>query len=367
MAAREATFCAVRRLVAALAVVGAVALIVPAGASARATVGMGDQKLAMFSDARFSWLGIKHARLVVAWDVMRHRREVTWARAWLEAARAQGVEPFVAFGHAWSKKRDHLLPSRRLYARSVRAFRRAFPWVRAYTPWNEANHCSQPTCHRPRRAAAYWDVLRSQCKGCTVVAADVLDQESMPEWVRVFRRAARHKPRIWGLHNYVDANRLRSRGTRRFLRVVRGRVWITETGGVVRRNRYRGQIDYPESAPHAGRVTRHVLRLADRLSHRIDRIYLYQWNADSLVQNWDSGLIGPFGEARPGFAMLARHRGLDPAQAPPATGPPPASDPSPPGPAGPGAEQQPPPEPEPAPPPAEPEEPCLVPLLCELD
>ena len=42
---------------------------------------------------------------------------------------------------------------------------------------------------------------------------------------------------IWGLHNYIDANRFRTRGTRALLRAVKGDVWFTETGGlVVRRN-----------------------------------------------------------------------------------------------------------------------------------
>ena len=358
-----------RRTAATLALVLAGLLAAPAVAPARALLGMGDQKPTMFSDARFKWLGVKRARIVVSWDVQRSKREREWANTWLADAQRAGVEPLVAFGHAWSGKKRKHLPSVGEYRAAIRRFRRAHPRVRVYTAWNEANHCSQPTCHRPERAAAYFDVLRSECPRCTVVAADVLDQGNMAGWLRRFRRAVRHEPRIWGLHNYLDANRLRSKGTRHFLRLVKGRVWITETGGIVRRNGYKGQIRFPESPEHAGKVTSFILRLADR-TPRIDRVYLYQWNADSLFQTWDSGIIGPFGDRRPSYAVLARHRGRNPSKAP-ADPPfaPQGTGPAPPGPAGPGAEQAPPPSSSPppqSPPPSQPAPACTIPIICPV-
>src|SRR3954453_3718941 len=137
----------------------------------------------------------------------------------------------------------------------------------------------------------------------------------MIPWVRRFQKAVRHRPTLWGLHNYLDANRMRSTGTRKLLAAVKGRVWITETGGLVRRKHYRAQIAFPESADHAGKVTRFILQFAD--SHaRIRRVYIYQWNANSLFQTWDSGLIDPFGQRRPAFVELAHHFGRNPARAP---------------------------------------------------
>ena len=47
---------------------------------------------------------------------------------------------------------------------------------------------------------------------------------------------ARGRRLIWGLHNYIDANRFRTTGTRSLLRAVPGEVWFTETGGLVVRN-----------------------------------------------------------------------------------------------------------------------------------
>jgi hypothetical protein len=354
-----------RRTIATLALV--LALVPAAGAEARAVLGMGDQKPTLFSDPRFRWLGVRHARIVVSWDVMASKSERAWARAWLLAARRDGVAPLVAFGHGWTGPSRKALPSAAAYRAAVARFRRAYPWITTYSAWNEANHCSQPTCHHPERAAAYFDAVSELCPKCTVVAADVLDQRNMDAWLRRFSRAAQHTPRVWGLHNYLDANRLRGSGTDRLLGLVRGRVWITETGGVVHRNHYQGQISFPESNAHAALVTRYVLGLTGRRP-RIERVYLYQWNADSLFQAWDSGLIDPFNQRRPAYAVVARFLGRDPNRAPadPAFISP---TPAPPGPAGPGAEQQPPPSSPPPsggspPPPSEPPPTCVVPPLC---
>src|SRR4051794_20454132 len=146
MAAAKGTFSGVRRTAAALSLVLIGALTVPAVAPARALLGMGDQKPTMFSDPRFAWLGVQRARIVVSWDVQESESERELADAWPAAARRNHVEPLAAFGHAWSGARRRHLPSVREYGRAVRRFRRAHPWVRVFTAWNEANHCSQPTC-----------------------------------------------------------------------------------------------------------------------------------------------------------------------------------------------------------------------------
>jgi len=305
-----------RRLLALLSVAAATVLAPAAAARTPVVVGIGDQKPAMFQDPRFGWLGITHARLVVSWEV----EQVPWERKqtddWLAAARAQGVQPLVGFGHSWPDERRRIMPSVAQYRRAIGDFHRRYPWVNDYIAWNEANHCSQPTCHHPRRAAAYYDAMVDTCPACNVVAADVLDQNSAPEWLATFRKALRHKPKIWGLHNYVDVNRLRSTGTRRVLAAIPGgEIWITETGGLVRRKHYRNRIEFPESAAHAGKVTLYALRLAKALP-RVARMYLYQWSSLSPDDRWDSGLVSPSGVTRPGFATLARWLGRDPLRAP---------------------------------------------------
>ena len=340
----------------------------PASAAQPLVVGIGDQKPAMFTDARMPWLGVRHARLVVPWYVASgvDPVELAYVDTWLRAARRAGVEPLVGFGHGFSGFMRIYLPKPAEYRRAVAQFRRRWPWVRRFIAWNEANHCSQPTCRRPDRAAAYFDGVKRVCPGCVVVAADLIDQPNMVPWLRRFRKATRRRPTLIGLHNYLDVNRLRMTGTRRLIRAVpRGtRIWITETGGVVRRKHFRGRVAaFPETPEHAGKVTRYLLRQARALP-RIDRVYLYHWNVDRSDATWDSGLIDPYGAARPGFAELARHLRRDPRTAPAAVPPPPAA-PAPPPPI---ASNPPPPSSggsSPPPPPPPEEEPCSLIVLCD--
>ena len=303
----------------------------PAQAASPLEVGIGDQKYELFDDPRFGWLGVKHARLVVPWYVGSgsNPEELAYVDRWLQAARRAGVQPLVGFGHGFIGWTRIYLPKVSEYRKAVADFRRRYPWVRTYIAWNEANHCSQPTCKRPVRAAGFYDALKRTCRSCTVIGAALIDQPNMVRWLRRFRRAARFEPTIYGLHNYLDVNRLRSSGTRRLVRAIpRGaRIWVTETGGVVRRKHYRKKAEFPENARHAGKVTRYLLRMARRLP-KIDRVYLYHWNVDRVDATWDSGLIDHRGRARPGFDALARHLRRDPRRAPafrPGVAPPPAA------------------------------------------
>ena len=108
--------------------------------------------------------------------------------------------------------------------------------MKVISPWNEANHRSQPTFKNPKRAAQYYNVVRKNCRGCKIVAADVIDEVNMERWLKVFKKTAK-KPRIWGLHNYRDTNKRKGQrlgGTKRLLKAVKGKVWLTETGGIVK-------------------------------------------------------------------------------------------------------------------------------------
>ena len=304
----------------------------PAGAATRPIVGIGDQKTQMFDDPRFQWLGIKHARLVVPWYVALNKNpgERAYVDNWIAQARRTRVQPLVGFGHGYSPKLRRYLPKVAEFRRAVRAFRKRYPQVRTFIAWNEGNHCSQPTCNRPEQAGRYYNTIKALCKGCTVTAPAVLDQPNMVRWLKRFRKTAKGEPRIYALHNYLDVNRLRSKGTRRMLRAVpkNARIWIAETGGVVKRKHFRNKASFPESPEHAGKVTTYALRLG-RKYRQIERIYIYHWNMTGYDVNWDSGLIDQLGAGRPGFDSLARFLGRDPAKAPnpPAPPPPPTSEP----------------------------------------
>jgi hypothetical protein len=279
------------------------AFAVAAPASAL-TIGIADQKPDMFSDQRFQDSGIKFARRAVAWDALTSPGQTAALDEWMNAARAAQVDPLVSFTHSSLNRRQLPTPERLLY--EFRRFRARYPWVTEFATWNEANHCGEPTCHRPELVAAYWRKLRIACPQCKILGAEVLDMPNMTSWVKAFRRVAKVAPRYWGLHNYIDANRLRTTGTRRLLKATGSAlIWFTETGGIVSRVNRR-KVTFPESASHAAIATRFVFDKLVPLSPRNTRVYLYHWNSEPGPKTWDSALIGPGGKPRPAFRVLER-------------------------------------------------------------
>jgi hypothetical protein len=290
------------RLLALFPVLLIAALAAPATASAVA-VGIADQKPAMFTDARFAAAGFKHARVAVGWDVLTSRWQRHQLEVWLDGARAAGVEPLVSFGHSRTAGRRRSLPSAERFRFEFRRMRALYPWVRTFATWNEANHCGEPTCHRPRLVASYYRVLRTECQSCRILAAELLDQPNMVSWVREFRRHSSVEPRYWGLHNYLDANRFRTNSTGALLAATKGQIWFTETGGIVGR-RNKSKVSFEQSARHAAEATRWVFDRLVPLSPRIARVYVYHWNAERRRDTWDSALIDRLGRERPAFAVL---------------------------------------------------------------
>ena len=122
----------------------------------------------------------------------------------------------------------------------------------------------------------------------------------MVGWAQRFQKAVGNRRVIWGLHNYIDANRFRTRGTRALLRAVKGDVWFTETGGlVVRRNG--STVEFPGSTRHAAKATSWVFRLA-ALSPRVKRVYFYHWSpAPTPRPTWDSALVDRHDRPRPAY------------------------------------------------------------------
>jgi hypothetical protein len=259
-------------------------------------IGIGEQQAAMFSDKRFRDLGIDKVRLVVSYDATRVRFERDLVDVWLAAAASAGAEPFVTFGHARVHPRK--LPSAAEFRTAFRAFRKRYPSVRVYAPWNEINHASQPTAGAPQRAAEYYNVVKAECPDCTVLAGDVLDQAGMTRYLKRYRRHLDGDPAIWGLHNYSDTNRFRSTGLQEMLAAVKGDVWLTETGGLVEFGR-----SFPRDERRAARATAYALQQA-RDHERVKRIYLYNWTGDKPGARFDAGLVGPDGTARPAFDVL---------------------------------------------------------------
>jgi hypothetical protein len=282
----------------------AACLAVPAGAGA-VVVGIGDQKPDMFADPLFHDLGIRHARVAVSWDALRNRWERDEVDEWMHASLAAGVEPLVAFWRSRVHKRRGLIPTRDQFEREFIRFRKRYPWVTTFATWNEANHGGSGTSRRPGLVADYYEMMRSVCPTCTILAAEVLDMSNMSSWVTRFQKALGFRPRLWGLHNYIDANRMRTSGTRDLLHLVRGSIWFTETGGVVSRHK-KHKITFPESAAHAALATRFLFDKLVPLSSRIKRVYVYHWNPAKTPVTWDSALLDKRGRPRPAWRVVRR-------------------------------------------------------------
>jgi len=272
-------------------------------------IGVGEQKPTMFDNASWKSLRLRLARYTAPWDALEDSQQLALLDAWMASARRARVRVLLGFAHSLrTPQLAKKVPTARQFERQFRRFRARYPWVRDWLVWNEANHPGSPTAKRPRRAAQLFDVVARNCRGCQVVAADVLDISNMARWVARFRRAARYTPRIWGLHNYGDANGLKTKSTLKLLAMTRGKIWFTETGGLVVRRVYRGRRvvrTYRYSLRHAARSTSHVLALSC-LSTRIARIYLYHWQPPVKVTNWDSGLVDRRGRPRPAYRALRR-------------------------------------------------------------
>ena len=294
----------------------AAALLAPsdAFAASRYRVGIGDQSASMFSQSPFQALKLKRVRYLVPWDWEREAYQRVEIANYINAAR--GKEVFVTFtaargcwnGASYSKAPFCRAPSPAKFKGSFKRFRKAFPSVKVFAPWNEVNHVSQPTAKSPKKAAQYYNVVRANCKGCTIVAADVLDQSGVERYLRAFRRTAKGTPRRWGLHNYSDVNRRRTKGTVGVLRTVPGEVWLTETGGVVAFG-----DDFPYSESRAAARTKYMFTLANRYSKRvrglrsrITRLYPYSWTGAVRGTRFDAGFTNPDGSTRKAYGVFKK-------------------------------------------------------------
>lgn len=267
------------------------------------TVGIGDNGAGMFADPNFQRLGTKVSRKILPWDFYKYEWDRNDLTAWLAGAKSQKIQPLIAFNH--SNRSPKRLPSVNQYKYALRYLLKKHPEVRTISPWNEANHHTQPTSKNPRRAAQYYNATRQICRGCKIVAADVLDIKNMITWLKKFKRYAK-RPSLWGLHSYGDANRnvpWRKSSAKLLLDNVRGKVWLTEVGGLVAFG-----MKYRYSETRAKNGTRRTLALAKK-SRRIQRVYFYSWYgtihaAKRRPYRWDSGIMDAAGQPRPAFYVL---------------------------------------------------------------
>ena len=307
-------------------------LALPAAAHAKVTVGISENSPAMFTHPLFGGLGAKHARVVMAYNVMTSgNHELARVTEYLNAARAAGVTPLVTFEHATgdasicNKRRNFKravckLPSQASYRRNVQLFFQAFPWVRVVAPWNEVNHFTQPTSRNPRAAAKFTNTVAKVCRRCTIVAADMLDQADNPAakrpkyrksiaYIKKFKRALKVPRKICGIHNYSDVNRFRDTGTRAIIRALGCRqIWLTETGGLFKFGSFWTKRTRKGCRNAVGcqlKATKYMFKLARR-NKKVKRLYVYTYFG-RVTPRFDAGLVdNRTGKARKAYREVRK-------------------------------------------------------------
>jgi hypothetical protein len=295
-------------------------LVAAPSASAKYRVGLGEQNAAMFDNPSWQSLKLKRVRYLVPWDWNKHRYQRDELNFFMTRARQSRQDVLVTFTARrgcysargrYSKKKACRAPSAKKYRKAFLAFDKRYPWVRTYSAWNEINHKSQPTFKSPKKAAGYYNVLRkyTRKKKMRVMAADMLDTGNMGRYLSRFKRYAKGSPKLWGLHNYGDVNRRRTKYTKQMLRSVPGEVWLTETGGIVKL-----APSFKRSTSRAKKRTTGLFKLVNRYDTRrrgmrskITRLFVYTFYGEEPSARFDAGLVNPDGSPRPAFSVFKRN------------------------------------------------------------
>jgi hypothetical protein len=285
----------------------------PAVAAGKLIVGISDGGTAMFSNRYFTGINITAVRDMVDWNaaLMRNKTQLHATQAWVRAALADGVQPMISFTGDTGTTSNYV-PTTAQYTRGIKAFMRAVPQVKVYTPWNEPDWIYRPgLAKHPALAASYYNVLTRYCHGCTIVAGDLyLPAGQLGAWIRAYERHLNRRPAAWALHNYYDVRTHSTAQLRTMMRFTSGPIWLTEISGVERR----GHWPYPNQSVKAAARDEQFLFSLPRRFPRITRIYHYQWQGTHPGPDtgWDSGLLYPNGSPRPAYKVVASAAGKRP-------------------------------------------------------
>ena len=297
----------------------AVLLAFPASGAAAKTniaVGIGDQSADMFDNANFRALKIKKARYFISWNAIDDPGKLAAADAWLAGARRAGVRALFHLD-GLDIAGNTRPPSVSQYRTKVRALVRRYRAVREWGVWNEGNSKTQPVykLSGARRTAQYFLALRSVCRGCTIVALDLLDAGNTKSYINAFYGKLGRKKRlakIVGIHNYGDTNRAGRNNTKTIINAVRrhnrrAQLWATETGGLA----YFAtatRTAFPCNEGRQARAVAKMFRIARKYRRYIKRLYPYNFFGTDCDNNlrFDAGLIRRDGSKRPAYNTLRR-------------------------------------------------------------
>jgi hypothetical protein len=300
----------------------AVLLALPAGAPAakvNISVGIGDQSPDMFDNPHFRALKIRKARYFIPWDAIDSQDALVKADRWLRGARNARVRPLLHLDGVFTGSNPPTVSEYRAKVRQlIQRYRRGTEGrapVEEWGVWNEGNSRTQPVFRHPARTARYFLALRGICRGCRIVALDLLDAGNIRSYIRRFYRALgrrRSLANIVGIHNYGDTNRARRNNTKTIINAVRrynrrAQFWMTETGGLAF-FRTDTRTVFPCNEQRQARAVGKMFRLARRYRRHVKRLYPYNFygtDCDTSLR-FDSGIIRRDGTPRPAYETLRR-------------------------------------------------------------
>lgn len=310
-----------RTLLTLLLALMAAALLAPSAGSGY-VVGIADQDPAFFGDGYLQQLAPKRTRYITPYDsAFKHRALVD---AWMAAAEAANMEVVVAFNPPDGMRCPNIGRAKGCKPVSAAAYRRAFvafhkryPQVRIFQPWNEVNNLTQPTARYPEAVVTYYQIVRRNCRGCTVLGADIQDLPNMVSYTNTVLRAFRLRrvpvPKLWGLHNYTDTNRFvkdQNSSMRKAASLLPGKIWLTETAGLFRFQPQNARQSFRPDLRRQKRAMEAIFKQANRYRNKVARVYLYQWFASAPSNRWDSAVLDAHRRPRPVFDVLKRNSAL---------------------------------------------------------
>lgn len=326
----------------------------PSPASAKVTVGISENNVALFGDPLFQSLGSKRVRVVASWDSVKKFNDGTDTNEvtdrldpYTAAAAGRGIEVMVAIEHGRgapincgaSSSRGTpqcRLPSVKAYKSALTEFVKRYPTVKYITAWNEANHNTQPTFRNAKRAGQFAKAADQVCrkqKTCKVIAMDILDSANNPSlptrrlnysktkrYVKQLRKAYGKTPAICGIHNYADVNRFRTKGTKAIIKAGKCKqYWLTETGGIYKfgsfwKSSTRRQYKCKSATKCQTKATNYLFKKTIRASKRIKRVYVFNFFRGTDGEHdygltTGTGVVGAadaFGRRRPAYNIVKK-------------------------------------------------------------
>ena len=317
----KANLSSMRRLIPIAALIALLAI--PAAANAY-TLGVSDQQASTFTNPDFAPLKFKAARYITPYDVMDDPASKAQLDAWLTAARGAHQKILVSFEHSHrSNSRALKAPSVAAYTKELKKFKKAYFFLKDVSAWKEVNRFhalrdgsvqGQPTkiCSLstgPKLTAQYYMAARKVFTGSkyTIVGLDILDEQNVNKTIKYLKSFLSHAspdPKVIGFHNYSDTNRFSTTRIKRVLQTFRGKVWLTETGGIVKLG-----SSFPFSTSRAAKALGCMFSLA-KSNSRINALFVYQFNSppDPSTAFFDAGLINPDNSLRPGYDVVKNRK-----------------------------------------------------------